>query len=129
MDELIAVSKGADYLEVHPTTLKAHKAQGWKECAMRAAAPAPDDAELTGLKAKADALGVGYASNVTAKALANKLAEFEASRAPKAPADMTAAELKGELEAYRVEFKGNASKADLADLVTAARAKAAGSQS
>lgn len=86
---LIAVAKGDDYLEVHPTTLAAHKARGWRECAKRDA-PA---------------------------------------EAPKAPADMTAAELKGELEAYRVDFKGNASKADLVELVTAARAKAAGGQS
>jgi hypothetical protein len=35
MNELIAVSKGEDYLEVHPTTLAGHKAVGWKECAKR----------------------------------------------------------------------------------------------
>ena len=35
---LIAVAKGDDYLEVHPTTLKAHKAAGWKECPKREAA-------------------------------------------------------------------------------------------
>jgi hypothetical protein len=33
--ELIPVAKGDDYLEVHPTTLEAHKAIGWKECDKR----------------------------------------------------------------------------------------------
>ena len=33
--ELIPVSKGADYLEVHPTTLAGHKAAGWVECEKR----------------------------------------------------------------------------------------------
>lgn len=33
--ELIAVSKGADYLEIHPTTLKSHAEQGWRVCDKR----------------------------------------------------------------------------------------------
>lgn len=33
--KLIPVSKGGDYLEVHPTTLASHKAAGWKECEQR----------------------------------------------------------------------------------------------
>lgn len=49
-----------------------------------------------------------------------------APQAPAAPEDMAAAELKAELTAAGVVFKGNASKADLAALVTAARATAAG---
>jgi hypothetical protein len=39
--ELIAVAKGADYLEVHPTTLAGHKAVGWVECERRE--PAVDE--------------------------------------------------------------------------------------
>lgn len=52
-----------------------------------------------------------------------KLVEPEA---PKAPADMTAKELKAELEAYRVDAPSGADKAKLVELVTAAREKAAG---
>ena len=49
---------------------------------------------------------------------------------PKAPADMTAADLKAELDAVGASYKGNASKADLVDLVTELRAaKARESQS
>lgn len=33
--ELVPVSKGAEYLEVHPTTLANHKALGWAECEKR----------------------------------------------------------------------------------------------
>lgn len=33
--KLIPVSKGDDYLEVHPTTLASHKAAGWIECEPR----------------------------------------------------------------------------------------------
>lgn len=46
--ELIAVSKGADYLEVHPTTLANHKALGWAECAKREVEEvSSDNAKLT----------------------------------------------------------------------------------
>lgn len=48
-----------------------------------------------------------------------------APQTPAAPEDMTAAELKAELTAAGVVFKGNASKADLAALVTAARTNGA----
>ncbi len=33
--ELIPVTKGGEYLEVHPTTLADHKRCGWLECAKR----------------------------------------------------------------------------------------------
>jgi hypothetical protein len=78
--ELIPVSKGADYLEVHPTTLAGHKAVGWVECEKR------ETAEEEGPKA------------------------------------MTAAELKEALTAKGIEFKGNASKADLQALLDGAPA-------
>lgn len=32
---LIPVSKGSEYLEVHPTTLQAHRELGWSECEKR----------------------------------------------------------------------------------------------
>ena len=35
MTDLIPVSKGADYLEVHPDALEEHKRLGWAECARR----------------------------------------------------------------------------------------------
>lgn len=47
MTELIPVEKGDQYLEVHPTTLAAHKAVGWSTCAQRSGAdvagPTRDD--------------------------------------------------------------------------------------
>lgn len=43
MSHLIAVSKGADYLEVHPDTLDEHKRLGWSECPPRAPAVATAD--------------------------------------------------------------------------------------
>ena len=33
MIELIPVSKDGAYLEVHPSTLAAHRGAGWRECA------------------------------------------------------------------------------------------------
>lgn len=121
MDELIAVAKGEDYLEIHPTTLKAHKAVGWKECAKREAELPPDNAKLTALKAKADALGVGYAADVNSDELANKLAEFEAS---KNPSDgLTVAEIKEALAAKNIAIPdGVTLKADLAKLLDEAPA-------
>ena len=35
MTDLISVEKNGEYLEVHPTTLADHKANGWKECEAR----------------------------------------------------------------------------------------------
>ncbi len=48
---LIAVAKGDDYLEIHPTTLAAHKAVGWKQCEKRDSGPtrAQLDDALAGL--------------------------------------------------------------------------------
>jgi hypothetical protein len=46
-------------------------------------------------------------------------------QAPEAPEAMTAAQLKAELDAYRVDYKRNASKADLVEIVTVARKNAA----
>jgi hypothetical protein len=34
-DELVPVSKGADYLEVHPTALSNHLSLGWSKCQRR----------------------------------------------------------------------------------------------
>lgn len=39
---LIPVAKDGEYLEVHPTTLKAHQSLGWVECERQEAA---DDSE------------------------------------------------------------------------------------
>ncbi len=47
--ELVPVSKGADYLEVHPDTLTAHKALGWQQC-QRREPPADDGKQSGGLK-------------------------------------------------------------------------------
>lgn len=35
MIELVPVSKYGEYIEVHPSTLAAHKAVGWRECERR----------------------------------------------------------------------------------------------
>ena len=35
MTELIPVSNGTEYLEVHPSTFAAHKRAGWLECDRR----------------------------------------------------------------------------------------------
>lgn len=35
MSDLIPVSKGADYIEVHPDALDEHKRLGWAECERR----------------------------------------------------------------------------------------------
>lgn len=42
---LIPVSKGVEYLEVHPTTLAAHREQGWRECAKRDLEADPEGAK------------------------------------------------------------------------------------
>lgn len=47
--DLIPVSKGGDYLEVHPVTLPEHKRLGWEECEKRQ----PEQPKPKG-KAKAD---------------------------------------------------------------------------
>ncbi|RZL39234.1 MAG: hypothetical protein EOP35_04145 [Rubrivivax sp.] len=48
MSLLIPVAKGDEYLEVHPTTLAAHRELGWRECEAREQ-PA-DDADPEGAK-------------------------------------------------------------------------------
>lgn len=35
MSELIPVELAGEYLEVHPSTLAAHEARGWRQCAKR----------------------------------------------------------------------------------------------
>lgn len=55
MSHLIPVSKGADYLEVHPNTLAEHKKLGWTQCAKHQAAAAQDG---EGDKGVSDKLGV-----------------------------------------------------------------------
>lgn len=80
---LIPVAKGAEYLEVHPTTLAAHRQLGWREC----------EKQEQHAEAASDANGDGK---------------------------LTAAELKAELTAKGIAFKGNASKAELQALLDAA---------
>lgn len=52
MSHLIPVSKGADYLEVHPNTLAEHKKLGWTQCAKR------QDTAAQGGEGVSDKLGV-----------------------------------------------------------------------
>ena len=52
MSHLIPVSKGADYLEVHPGALAEHKKLGWTQCAKR------QDAAAQGGEGVSDKLGV-----------------------------------------------------------------------
>ena len=75
-----------------------------------------DSAELAALKTEATALGVGYASNVTAKELADKIAAFKAM---KKPSDgLTVAEIKEALAAKNVTIPDEVTlKADLAALL------------
>jgi hypothetical protein len=65
--ELIAVSKGADYLEVHPTTLAGHKAVGWTECAKREPVEDDDAKGMTAseLKAALTAKGIVFRGNAS----------------------------------------------------------------
>lgn len=42
MSNLIAVSKGADYLEIHPNGLEEHRRLGWAECPPRKAEETED---------------------------------------------------------------------------------------
>ena len=83
---LIPVAKGGEYLEVHPTTLAAHRQLGWRECEKREP-PAESPVNTT------DSNGDGK---------------------------LTAAELKAELTAKGIAFKGNTSKAELQALLEAA---------
>jgi hypothetical protein len=66
--ELIPVSKGADYLEVHPTTLAGHKAVGWTECAKREAEEPTDGSSpvtAADLKAALTAKGIAFKGNAS----------------------------------------------------------------
>lgn len=50
MSNLIPVSKGADYLEVHPNAVDEHRRLGWAQCAARYPGPADsqgDDKKLS----------------------------------------------------------------------------------
>lgn len=83
--ELVAVSKGADYLEVHPTTLAAHRAAGWAPCIKREVAAEVDSKPSHGLnvadlKAALAAKNIAIPDGVTLKAdLAKLLDEAPAS--------------------------------------------------
>ena len=48
---LIPVAKDGDYLEVHPTTLQAHRLKGWRECERRVAQT--DDTKATRVRKRA----------------------------------------------------------------------------
>ena len=68
--ELIPVTKGGEYLEVHPTALADHQRCGWSQCARQEAADAPDtngDGKVTAaeLKAALTAAGVTFKSNAS----------------------------------------------------------------
>lgn len=45
MSHLIPVSKGADYLEVHPNALTEHKKLGWAECEKQSKSKAVSDSD------------------------------------------------------------------------------------
>lgn len=76
--ELIPVSKGADYLEVHPTTLAGHKAVGWAECEKRetkeeSTGKPSDGLKVEEIKAALAEKGIAIPDGVTLKADLAKL--------------------------------------------------------
>lgn len=82
--ELIPVTKGGEYLEVHPTALADHQRCGWAQCARQEAADAPDtngDGKVTAaeLKAALTAAGVPFKSNASKGDLVALLNAFERS--------------------------------------------------
>ncbi len=60
--ELVPVSKGVEYLEVHPSTLQAHVAMGWLQCQRRESSEGEPDgakkASVVELRAALDAKGI-----------------------------------------------------------------------
>ncbi|MES2262106.1 MAG: HeH/LEM domain-containing protein [Pseudomonadota bacterium] len=143
--ELIPISRGGEYLEVHPTALQNHRELGWTETALREVPTMAElliardqllarergldvererlDAQAAANAAEAERLRIQAEANAAeAQRLADIAAAAPAAAAPAAdpdPAGLTVAQLRDALTAKGINFPAGANKAELQALLAA----------